>query len=383
MDTIYFDCFSGISGDMILGALLDAGLYPKDLKNELAKLNLSPFEIRSKQVIKNHIKATQVEVIAQGKNRHRSLTDLYDIIGASELDKDIKQKAKAVFLKIAHAEAKIHGIALEKVHFHEIGALDTIIDVVGVLVGLKKMGVEKIYCSKLNVGNGFVNISHGKFPVPAPATTEILKGIPIYSTDSKGELVTPTGAAIVASLATGFGSMPAIETKQIGYGAGQQDLEHPNVLRVLIGELVPIKKKEQDEVYVIEANIDDMNPQYYGHVMDRLFQKGALDVYLTNISMKKNRPAIKLSVISTPDDKEGLIDLILRETTTIGVRIRREQRKVLERDIQKTKTRYGVVRIKRSKLNGKIIKTKPEYDDCKKLAEENEVPLKEVYGEID
>ncbi|MFQ5824120.1 MAG: nickel pincer cofactor biosynthesis protein LarC [bacterium] len=375
----YFDCFSGISGDMIIGALLDAGLDFNILRKELNKIHLKNFEIDSEKVVKNNLAATKFKVSSKDEKIYEHLGALNRMVEKSNLEEEIKTNAKKIFLKIAKAEAKIHNQPLEKIHFHEIGVIDTIIDVVGALVGFKLLGIEKIYCSKLNVGSGFVEFSHGKFPVPAPATAEILIGIPIYSTDSDAELVTPTGAAIITTVAKEFGDMPAMKTESIGYGAGTRDLKQPNVLRIFIGYS---KASEGEIIYTIETNIDDMNPQIYGYVMEKLLQNGALDVYLTNILMKKNRPAIKLTVLSNTEDKEKLIKIILEETTSLGVRIRQENRTILEREIKAVETPFGKVKVKIAKLNGEIVNTMPEYEDCKRIAKEKNIPLKQVYSEF-
>lgn len=378
----YFDCFSGISGDMIIGALINAGLDLSKLKEELKKLNLSNCEITAERVIKNQIAATKFRVIATDEKHYRHLKDLNRILEKANIDKEIKTRAKDIFQKIAKAEAKIHDQPVDKVHFHEIGAIDTIIDVVGALLGLKQLGVEKIYCSKVNVGTGFVQFSHGTFPVPAPATAEILKNVPTFATDSKAELVTPTGAAIITTIAEKFGTMPAMETVEIGYGAGSRDLEQPNVLRVFIGNLIQKSSTDQDNIFIIETNIDDMNPQLYDNVMTKLLENGALDVYLTNILMKKNRPAIKLTVLSDLQNLNKLCKNIFEETTSIGVRIREEKRTILEREIKEIDTHYGKIKVKTSKLNGRIINTMPEYEDCKRIAEMQNIPLKQIYREI-
>ncbi len=379
----YFDCFSGISGDMLIAALLDAGLDLQAFESELRKLNLTHYEINTEKVMKQNIAATKFEVSSQDVKVYRHLKNLYQIVDNSKLDKKITTSAKSIFLKIAEAEAKIHNQPIGKVHFHEIGAVDTIIDVVGALVGIKLLGIEKVYCSKLNVGSGFVKFSHGTFPVPAPATAEILKGVPVYSTDSKGELITPTGAAIITTLSDSFGKMPEMVTESIGYGAGTRELERPNVLRVFVGQPVQEDDSEHDNGFIIETNIDDMNPQFYDHVMDKLMRHGALDVYFTNIMMKKNRPAIKLTVLTSPKNEAKLTNIIFEETTTLGVRIRKDHRKTLQREIKEVETKFGKIKVKVAKLNGKIVNAKPEYDDCQRIAIEYKIPLKQVYREIE
>ncbi len=380
MRIAYFDCFSGISGDMITGSLLDAGLDIDELSAEIKKLGLEAVELKASKIVKQHISSTKFTVVYEEQKHHRHLSDLNEIVDNSTLDRDVKDKAKDIFLMIGRAEAKIHNMPLEKVHFHEIGAVDTIVDVVAALTGFKKLGIEKIYCSRLNVGSGFVTFSHGKFPVPAPATAEILKGIPCYSTDSKGELVTPTGAAIIASVAAGFGDMPLMETRSIGYGAGTKDFEHPNVLRVYLGEAG--QGSIAGTIDVIETNIDDMDPQFYDHVIDRLYQAGALEVFLIPIQMKKNRPGIKMTVLAEPSDKDKLLDIIFRETTSIGTRIRKEFREILEREQKIIDTPLGRVQAKISYFKGNRVNMKIEYDDLKRLALEYGRPVKDIYSEI-
>ncbi|MFQ5863812.1 MAG: nickel pincer cofactor biosynthesis protein LarC [bacterium] len=376
----YFDCFSGISGDMLIGALLDAGADFDVLKSELAKLGLSNYELEARKVSKQHIAATKFDVVDKGQTVYRHLKDLNAVVEKSPLPPDIQQKAKSIFLRIATAEAKVHGQPLEKVHFHEIGAVDTIIDVVGTLICLKLLNIERVFCSRLNVGSGFVEFSHGRFPVPVPATAEILTGVPIYTTDIQAELVTPTGAAIIAEIASAFGDMPVMTTQSIGYGAGVRELEQPNVLRVFVG--TSDESSKEDEVVIIETNIDDMNPQLYEHVLERLLANGALDVFLTNVMMKKNRPGTNVTVLAQPADQDKLINLLFEETTTIGVRMRRESRKTLQREIQEVDTKFGKVKFKLSRLGDKVINAVPEYDDCKRIAKELNLPLKQVMQEL-
>ncbi len=387
----YFDCFSGISGDMIIGALLDAGLDFDALRNELAKLNLSNYELKFEKVVKGQISGSKFDVMTppsfpplkggmQG-GAYRHLKNLNDIVDASGFDHDIKANAKRIFLKIAEAEAKVHNQPIEKVHFHEIGAVDTIIDVVGALMGLRLLGIEKVFASKLNVGGGFVTFSHGTFPVPAPATAEILKGVPIYSVDVSGELVTPTGAAIISTIAEKFGPMPAMAAERVGYGAGSRDLPQPNLLRVFVGTMDE-SSPNVDQVSVIETSIDDMNPQLYEHVFEKLFAAGALEVFLSNIVMKKSRPGVKLTVLMRPQDQDRMIKIIFDESTTIGLRIRQESRKILHREIKEVETKFGKVKFKFSSLDGEIINSVPEFEDCKKIAQKLNVPLKQVLREL-
>ena len=382
MKTAYFDCFSGISGDMIIGALIDLGLDVNFLKKELEKFNLKEYRIEAKKIIKSGISATKFDVIENHKHHNhteRNLKEINKLIDNSRLDNETKDLIKKIFNKIAVAESRIHNKPINEIHFHEIGAIDTIIDVAGAVIGLRKLGINKIYCSKLNVGTGFVEFSHGKFPVPAPATAEILKNVPIYNNDTEAELVTPTGAAIITTLAEEFGGMPSMKVEKIGYGAGSKNLEQPNVLRVFLGE---IGNNENEAINIIETNIDNMNPEIYPYVIDKLMENGALDAYLTNIIMKKGRPAIKLTALSEVKNTDKLIDIIFDETTTLGVRIYQATRKKLEREIKTIKTKYGNARVKISKLNNVVKNIMPEYEDCIRIAKKYKIPLKKVYGEM-
>lgn len=383
MKTIYFDCFSGVSGDMIIASLIDLGLDINFLKNELEKLNLKNYEIEAKKIIKGGIAATKFNIIDYKNTKKTAkpffLSDFNKLIDNSKLDDEIKNKIKKIFLIIANAESKVHGKQIDKIHFHEIGAIDTIIDVAGALIGIKKLGIEKIYCSKINVGTGFVEFSHGKFPVPAPATAQILKNIPIYHDGTQSELATPTGAAIITDLASEFGEMPCMNVEKIGYGAGSKDLGHPNLLRVFFGET---NENKNETINVIETNIDNMNPEIYPYVIDKLMENGALDSYLTNIIMKKGRPAIKLTVLTKIEDTDKLSNIIFNETTTLGVRIFRAERKILNRETKMIKTKYGDTRVKISRLNNDIKNIMPEYEDCIKIAKKYKISLKEVYGII-
>lgn len=378
----YFDAFSGISGDMIIGALVDAGLDFERLKAELGSLPLADYELRVHRVSKQQVAATKFDVVDKGKAVYRHLKDLNAIVEQSQLSQEVQQKAKRIFRRIAEAEAKVHGQPVEKVHFHEIGAVDTIIDVVGALIGLKLLNIDRVICSRLNVGSGFVEFSHGRWPVPAPATAELLEGVPIYATDIEAELVTPTGAAIIGEIAEDFGALPPMRTQSVGYGAGTQDLPQPNVLRVFVGETDGVSEFEQDQVIVLETNIDDMNPQIYDHLLERLFEHDALDVFLTGVMMKKNRPGMQVTVLAKPADEEKLIELLFQETTTLGVRRRRESRRILQREVREVETRFGPVRFKVSCLGEKVLNATPEYDDCKRIAREQNLPLKEVLREL-
>jgi len=382
MKIAYFDCFSGISGDMIIGALLDAGLDFNAFKCELNKLNLSGYDITAKKSVKQHLAGTKFNVRETDKQDYRHLEDLVRVIDASKLKPSVQETACAIFRRIAQAEAKVHNQPVNKVHFHEIGALDTIVDVVGALVALDLLGIKKIYCSRLNVGSGFIAFSHGTYPVPAPATAELLKNSAVYSSGTQGELVTPTGAAIITTVAESFGDMPNMRIERIGYGTGDKDFDHPNMLRVFIGELHENDLFERDVVSIIETNIDDMNPQVFEYVQEKLFGAGALDVYMTHILMKKNRPAVQMTVLCEPELENTLSEIVFRETTTIGVRIRREARKKLTRETVEVDTDLGKVRLKISTLAGEVINRTPEYEDCKRIARESKRPLREVMAQI-
>lgn len=377
MNAAYFDCFSGICGDMILGALIDLGLDISYLKKELEKLNISGYEIQVKKVKKNHIVCTDVDIIIKDRQSHRSLKDIYDIIDNSQLDKEIKQRSKEIFQKLAQAESKVHNIEINKVHFHEVGAIDSIIDVVGAVIGIKKLQINNVYSSHLPLGKGFIKCSHGTLPVPVPATVEILKDIPVYSTNIRHEMVTPTGAAIITTLTKHFGDMPLMKINHIGYGAGKTKTEHPNLLRVFLGDLQ--QGFNVEVTTMIETNIDDMNPEIYGYLVQKLFDNGALDVFFTHIQMKKNRPGVKLSVISSIENVDKLVDIIFTETSTFGVRFYETKRMKLTIEKRKVKTKHGEVTVKIGKRGNQIMTVSPEFEDCKKIADKKDIPLKEVY----
>jgi uncharacterized protein (TIGR00299 family) protein len=381
--TAYFDCFSGISGDMFIGSLLDAGLDFELLKAELGKIGLPECNLEVRKVSKQHISCTKFDVLDDSDGTYRHLPDLNLVVDESNFGEDVKAKAKAIFLKIAKAESKIHDISLEKVHFHEIAAVDTIIDVVGAIIGLKLLGIERVISSSLNVGSGTVTFSHGTYPVPAPATAEILKDVPVYTSDSRGELVTPTGAAIISSLASQFGDMPEMRVHAVGYGAGARDADTPNALRVYIGETAEPVCDTTEGVVVFETNIDDMNPQMYEHVQERLMEEGALDAFLTQIVMKKGRPGVKLTILAKPGTEANLVDIVLRETTSIGVRIRHETRRTLERKFVSVDTELGVVRVKVSSSEGQVLNRMPEYEDCRKIARDRNISLQDVYHAVE
>lgn len=383
MKLAYFDCFSGISGDMTLGALVDAGCPINHLRTELEALRVPGWELSAEKVWKNGMAATHVKIRTEEQHQHRSLTAIREILNESKLAPPVRDRAAVIFQKLGEAEARVHDVPLEKIHFHEVGALDAIIDIVGACIGFAALGIDKFACSPLNVGGGTAKMAHGILPVPAPATAALLQGKPTYSNGVQRELVTPSGAAIVATLCDSFGPQPPMTVNAIGYGAGTADLEgQPNVLRMMIGEAAEKAVPGHDEeIAVIEANLDDMNPQIYGYVLEKALAAGALDVYTTPVQMKKNRPGTLLTLLCHPQDTNALMSLVFAETTTFGVRTYRAQRRTLPRESVNVTTSYGDIRIKLSRVNGRILHVAPEYDDCRKLAAEKNVPLQQVISE--
>jgi uncharacterized protein (TIGR00299 family) protein len=383
MVTAYFNCSSGISGNMILGSFVAAGMDLEEFKEVLKTLPISGYEIRTKDVVKKGISAKHLDVELLDKDQpHRHLHHIETIINEGNLPLEVKDLALKIFKKLAQAEAKVHGTSVEKVHFHEVGAVDAIIDIVGAAWGVNKLGITKVYSSPLNVGQGTIKCAHGLMPIPAPATAELLKDAVTYSNEVSGELVTPTGAAIITTLTSHFGNQPPLKIKETVYGAGTWDLPIPNVLRLILGEEIGENYNyDQDKAMVIEANIDDMNPEFYDYLLERLFNAGAVDVYLTPVQMKKNRPGTLISVISNLEDHTMLIEILLREATTLGLRMYSVDRVKLTREWQEVTTRWGKVRIKIGKIKNKVYNIKPEYADCKAVAEKHGVPLKEVWQE--
>lgn len=375
---LYFDCFSGISGDMAVGALLDLGV-PKDyLIENLKSLNIDEeYQIEIRKSNKNGIEGTDFYVFLKEENIHhheRNLKDIISIIDKSRITDGAKNIAKKIFNIIAEAEAKVHGKSIDEVHFHEVGAVDSIIDIVGVAVCIDYLKPDKIISSYVNTGSGFVKCQHGILPVPAPATMNILKDVPIYSDERKFELTTPTGAAILKGLCSEFVEGINMKVKAVGYGCGKKNTEKPNVLRIVLGE------EDKEEVVLLETTIDDMNPQFYGYVMDKLFEKGALDVYLTPVYMKKNRPGIVISVLVHENKEKSIIEVLFKETTTIGIRKFKIKRYELQREIKRVETEFGKVDFKISKYEGEIINISPEFEDLKRISMEKGLPLKDVYN---
>ncbi len=380
MKIAYFDCFSGVSGDMILGALIDAGLDLQELESELSKLKISGFKLKTQKTIRKGISGTKLRVDIDKHHVKRSLKDILEIIAQSDLGDDIKASGKKIFKELAAVESRLHNKTIEKVRFHELGALDSIIDVIGSLIGIKRLGIGEVYSSKIHVGTGFVECEHGTIPVPAPATLELLIGIPIYSSGVDAELATPTGVAILKNLSRSFGVLPQMKVQKIGYGAGSRELEIPNLLRVYVGEMSE-EKYEKDQVILIETNLDNMNPEFFDYTTEMLLKQGALDVFMTPVLMKKNRPGTMLSVLTAPDKLDGILATIFAETTTLGVRIQHLERKILLRETIRVKTRFGEVKVKVSKVGEQIKNIAPEYEDCKQIAAKEGIPLKDIYDE--
>ncbi|MBI3584300.1 MAG: nickel pincer cofactor biosynthesis protein LarC [Nitrospinae bacterium] len=383
MKILYFDCFSGISGDMVLGAMADAGVDIKSIKKELKKLAMEGYDLKVSKVKRKGIKGTRVDVVVDKKKHfhHTSYKDIKRMIERSRLSKKIKEDSLKIFKNIAVAEAKIHRTSVDNVHFHEVGAVDSIVDVVGAAICINLLSPDIILSSPINTGRGMVKTEHGILPVPAPATAEMLRGFPSYSSNVEFELATPTGVGIITTMSKSSNTMPNMKTNAIGYGAGSKDFsESPNLLRIMIGE--GYSPSEQDSITVIESNIDDMNPQFYDHIINILFKGGALDVFLTPIIMKKNRPAVKITVLSKNDSVNRLADILLSETTSFGLRMYNTERVKLEKEIKTIKTEYGNVRVKIGKRKGAVISITPEYEDCKKIAEEKGMPIKYIYEKV-
>lgn len=381
MRIAYFDCFSGISGDMTVGAFLDAGLPMKALEAGLKKLRLGGYELRSSKVLRGPIAGTKFDCIArrQAGHGHRSIRDIESLIDRSALSSGVKGTAKRIVETLGRAEARVHGRAQGRdVRLHEAGEIDSIVDIVGTAIAVDELGIDEVRASVVTMGRSSARTAHGIIPIPGPAALEALKGVPVAITETDAELVTPTGACILKALAKSFGPMPAMEVAEVGYGAGARSLDGmPNLLRIVIGEAAPAFANGR--AVVVETNIDDMNPQYFEYVAERLFAEGALDVYTTPIQMKKSRPGITLSVICDPGRIDAIAAIIFRETTTIGVRYYEVGRRTLERTTEKARTKFGDVRVKVSSGPGGVRTVSPEYDDCVRLARAARAPLKTVY----
>ena len=378
----YFDCFSGISGDMTLGALLDLGVSLDWLQDQLHRIPLTDFKISAGPVQRHGIHAMSVQVDSLDRNTSRNYADIRSLIENSPLADTDKTGSLSIFKRIAEAEARIHHGDVEKVHFHEVGGVDAIVDIVGAALGLDYLGINQIVASPIALGKGFVACSHGQLPVPAPATLGILEGAPVYGADIPHELVTPTGAAIIRSLAQRFEPMPNMVIGRIGYGAGQRDFENrPNLLRIILAAEVEDNIRE-DQISIVETCIDDMNPEFFGYVMDRLFEDGALDVYWIPVYMKKNRPGTMLQVLCKDDSRDRLIERVLSETTSTGVRYYQSRRRLLRREQLNVETSFGIVALKRIQDPRGNTRLVPEYEVCRKIAIKKQIPLRLVYETI-
>ncbi|CUU10882.1 hypothetical protein JGI3_02081 [Candidatus Kryptobacter tengchongensis] len=379
MKIAYFDAFSGISGDMTIGAFIDAGIDFEEFKNEIQKLNLKNFDVKIKKITRHGINATKFDVvIKEDREAHRNLSEIFEIIDKSNLSDFVKKTSQKIFTTLAQAEAKIHNVAIDDVHFHEVGAVDSIVDIVGTAICIEKFGIEKIFVSKIPLGSGgFVQTQHGKMPVPSPATVEILKNFPVILTDVSFELTTPTGSAIVATLAEYGLEKETIKISAIGYGAGQFEIpDRPNLLRIIIGE-IPLKYGEE-KLLLIETNIDDMNPEVYPYVIEKLLSSGANDAYLVPIIMKKGRPGILLSVLVSESKLDNVLKIIFTQTTTLGVRVIEIKRRKLPREQREIETPFGRVKFKLVSIDN-VERLIPEFEECKRIAEERNLPLIQVY----
>jgi uncharacterized protein (TIGR00299 family) protein len=385
--TLYFDCFAGISGDMTLGALVDAGADARALTERLKLLGVEGYEIGFEKVDRSGISATRATVrLTREEKQHRHLSHIEKIIKDSRLNDSVKERALKIFRRLGEGEARVHNVPVERIHFHEVGAVDAIVDVVGACIAFELLGVERFVASPMHVGSGTVEMEHGRFPVPPPAVAELLRGAPIYSTDIVGELVTPTGAAIVTTVCESFGPMPLMRVEATGYGAGGREYKNfPNVLRVLVGESdkaaeTPhgVSQQGDEELLMIETNVDDVSPQVLGYVIERALAEGALDCYFTPVQMKKNRPGVLVSILCRPSDGDAMRGLLFAETPTLGVRSYTVTRRALERETVTVETEFGTIAVKVARWRGQTIGATPEYEDCRAAARAHKVPLRVV-----
>ncbi len=381
---LFFDCFAGISGDMIVGALLDLGAKEDFLYQQLNKLKLLGYRLHIQKKQKLGIWGTDFRVVIEEDDHHhshhhvhRGLSDIVAIIGESDLPYNVKKRSLDIFRHLAEAEAQVHGITPDEVHFHEVGAVDSIVDVVAALICMEDLNIDKVYASPLHLGEGFVHCAHGLLPVPAPAVLEILKGIPVYTTGIRSELVTPTGAAVICNLAEYFGPFPEMTVEAVGYGLGDRNLEIPNMLRI-----IKARQNSLQRIWLLECNIDDMNTQYYSYLFPLIMERGALDVYLTPLIMKKNRPGNCLSILCEENFIDELEEILWRETTTLGVRRMQVQRRILQRELVSVPTVWGSVTIKIAYQDGRLLKFAPEYEDLSRIAKEVDLPLPEVHAQV-
>ena len=387
MRTLYFDCFAGISGDMTLGALVDAGADARELTERLLLLGVDGYEIGFEKVDRSGISATRAIVrLTREEKQHRHLSHIEKIIGDSRLNDSVKARALKIFRRLGEAEARVHNVPVERIHFHEVGAVDAIVDVVGACICFELLGVESFAASALHVGSGTVEMEHGRFPVPPPAVAELLRGAPVYATDIVGELVTPTGAAIVATVCEEFGALPRMRVEATGYGAGGREYKNfPNVLRVLVGESdkageTPsgVSRQNDEELLMVETNVDDVSPQVLGYLLERALAAGALDCFFTHVQMKKNRPGVLVSILCRPADGEAMRGLLFAETPTLGVRSYAVMRRTLGREAVTVETEFGTIAVKVAREAGRTIGATPEYEDCRAAALAHKAPLRVV-----
>jgi uncharacterized protein (TIGR00299 family) protein len=389
MKTLYFDCFAGASGNMILGALVALGVDEKELVEKLKLLDISDFEIEFRAMDKSGISAIHADVKIPPEHAHRHLHHIEKIINDSRLSDSVKTRAVEIFTRLAEAEAKIHGIEVGKVHFHEVGAMDAIIDVVGACIGFEMLGIENFVCSKIHVGSGFATMAHGKFPIPPPAVAELLQNAPVYSTEIEGELITPTGAAIISTVCDQFGQIPEMVPEKTAYGAGTREyVGFPNALRLILGEVLSRelnngqRTADNRQLTILETNLDDVSPEILGFVMEKAFESGALDCWFTPIQMKKNRPATLVSILCEKSEKDKFIALLVHETPTLGVRVGEIERICLAREMTTIKTKFGEIPLKIARFGDEIVNIKPEFEVLKEIAMRENLPLREVEAEI-
>ncbi|MDD5448436.1 MAG: nickel pincer cofactor biosynthesis protein LarC [Actinomycetota bacterium] len=382
MKIAYFDCPSGISGDMILGALVDAGLEPADLTSALSSLKVEDFDLQFQEVSSYGLRATQARVIAPQKTLARTFKNITSIIEGSPLPLPVKAKSLEIFMRIARAESIVHGKPIDQVHFHEVGELDSIVDIVGASYGIHALGIQAVYSSPLPLGHGMAKTQHGSIPIPAPAVLEILEDAPTYGKGIPTEIVTPTGASFIKSYATSFGNAPLMKISKVGCGAGTKDIGIPNILRIVIGEAMGFEAGAEEPALHVSANIDDMNPEFYEYVMERLFEAGAQDVWLAPIQMKKTRPAVSINVLCSYSQVEEVKRILLQETSTFGLRTMLVSKRAIERYVLPIETPWGEVKTNVGKEGGQVTNVSPEFSDCAKIARESGIPLKEVFREV-
>lgn len=379
MPIAYFDCFSGISGDMVLGAMVDLGLDLDKLAGALSSLDLEDFQIDAREVMSYGLRATKVDVIVPDSVLVRTFNNIRDLIESSGLPDGVKAMSLEIFMRIARAESIIHDKPIDQVHFHEVGAVDSIVDIVGAAYGIHALGITEVFASPLPLGHGMIRTQHGSIPVPAPAVLEILDGVPTYGRGIPTEIVTPTGAAVIRTLAADFGNAPPMRIQRTGYGAGTKDLGVPNLLRVITGEPMSSPAEAEELAYVISTNIDDMNPEFYDYVMERLLDSGAHDVWLTPIQMKKTRPGTVINVLCSPRHATALKSILLEETSTFGLRTTSVMKKAVEREMLEVDTPWGPVAVKVGRDSDHVTNVSPEFSDCARIAGQREIPIKEVF----